>query len=91
MSNEPKNIEKDSRNFVVRSVKGLGRRYRASIRAKAIERAKTRIYLHGKKPEEFEEDVLEIIVKEEEDKIKAELKDKTIIALLAALGISFWT
>ncbi|WP_075185249.1 dihydrouridine synthase [Teredinibacter haidensis] len=61
------------------------------VREKAIERAKTRIYLHGRKPEDYDQDVLEVIVKEEEDKIKSEFKDKSILLLLAALGLSFWT
>ncbi|WP_045859922.1 hypothetical protein [Teredinibacter purpureus] len=61
------------------------------IREKAIERARTRIYLHGKQPEDYAEEVLEVIVKEEEDKLRAEFKDKGILMLLAALGLSFWS
>ncbi|MBX2858215.1 MAG: dihydrouridine synthase [Cellvibrionaceae bacterium] len=61
------------------------------IREKAISRAKTRIYLHGKRPEEYEAEILEAIVKEEEDKIKSDYKNKSIVMLLAALGLSFWT
>jgi len=61
------------------------------VREKAISRAKTRIYLHGKRPEDYEADMLEAIVKEEEDKIKSEFKDKSILMLIAALGLSFWT
>ncbi len=60
------------------------------IREKAIERATTRILLHGRRPEDYEEEVLEVIVKEEEDKLKSEFKDKGILVLLAALGLSFW-
>ena len=61
------------------------------IREKAISRATTRIFLHGKRPEEYEADILEVIVKEEEDKIKSEYKNKSIVMLLAALGLSFWS
>jgi len=61
------------------------------IREKAIARAKTRIYLHGKTPDDYAPEILETIVKEEEDKLKSELKDRSIIVLLAALGLSFWS
>lgn len=66
------------------------RKYAGKIRDKAIERAKTRIYLHGRKPEDFEPDVLEIIVKEEEDKIISDYKSRGIVALIAALGLSLF-
>lgn len=61
------------------------------IREKAISRAKTRIFLHGKRPEDYEPEILEAIVKEEEDKIIGEYKSKSILMLLAALGLSFWS
>jgi len=74
-----------------RKIRGLKSTFAARLREKAIDRARTRIYLHGKRPEDYDEDVLEVIVKEEEDKLKSELKDKGLLALLAALGLSFWT
>jgi len=61
------------------------------IRDKAISRAKTRIVLAGKKPEDFNEDELEIIVKEEEDKIKGSAKEKGLLVLLSLLGLSLWS
>ena len=69
----------------------ISRRYHAKIRDKAIERAKARIYANGKTPEELSELALETIVKDEEDKIKSDLKTKGIYILVAALGLSFWT
>lgn len=61
------------------------------IREKAISRAKTRIVLAGKKPEDFDEDELEIIVREEEDKIKGSAKEKGLLVLLSLLGLSLWS
>ncbi len=61
------------------------------IRDKAIGRARTRIVLAGKTPEDFNEDELEIIVKEEEDKIKGSAKEKGLLVLLSLLGLSLWS
>ena len=60
------------------------------IRDKAISRAQTRILLAGKKPEDFAESDLEIIVREEEDKIKGSAKEKGLLVLLSLLGLSLW-
>lgn len=56
------------------------------IRKNAIEKAKERLMMNGLTPEEAG-DNFEIIVKEEEDKIISDLKDKSIIGILIALGI----
>ncbi|UTF58810.1 dihydrouridine synthase [Gilvimarinus sp. DA14] len=77
-------------NVLRRSYDKVKRKYAGKIRHKAIERAKTRIYLHGRKPEDYEPDILESIVKEEEDKIISEYKSRGIVALVAALGISLF-
>ncbi|MCP8901005.1 dihydrouridine synthase [Gilvimarinus xylanilyticus] len=79
-----------SRNILRRSYDNVRRRYAGKIRDKAIERAKTRIYLHGRSPEDYEPDILEVIVKEEEDKIISEYKSRGLVALVAALGISLF-
>lgn len=89
--NTPTNTEPKSRNPLKRSLGGLKQKINVRIREKAIARATTRIYLHGKRPEEYDPDLLEVIVKEEEDKLKSEYKDKSILMLLAALGLSFWS
>ena len=64
-------------------------KYRSRLREKAIDRAKTRIILAGKTPEDFEADDLEVIVREEEEKIKSAIKEKGFLAVLALLGISW--
>lgn len=61
------------------------------VRDKAISRAQTRILLAGKSPEDFNEDELEIIVKEEEDKIMGSAKEKGLLVLLSLLGLSLWS
>lgn len=64
--------------------------YKAFVREKAISRAQTRILLAGRKAEEFAEEELEIIVKEEEDKINSSIRDKGLLAVLAALGFNLF-
>lgn len=61
------------------------------VREKAIARAKTRIILAGKTPEDFNEEQLEVIVKEEEDKIFGSVKEKGLLVLASLLGLSLWT
>lgn len=78
-------------NVVRRGYDRVRRKYRSRIRNKAIERARTRIYLHGRRPEDYEPDILETIVKEEEDRIMGEYKSRGIVALMAALGLSLFS
>ncbi len=61
-----------------------------AMRDKAIARAETRILLAGRKPEDFSPEDLEIIVKEEEDKLIGSFKEKGVLALLALLGLSWF-
>lgn len=68
----------------------LTNRYQSAIRNKAIERAKTRVILAGRVPEDFSPDDLEVVVSEEEQKIKSEIRDKGLLAVLALLGLSFF-
>ena len=60
------------------------------LREKAIKRAKTRILIAGKKPEEFSPEDLEVIVQEEESNIKSDIRDKGLLAVLALLGLSWF-
>ncbi|MDC2891423.1 hypothetical protein [Psychrosphaera algicola] len=60
------------------------------IRDKAIMRANTRIILAGKTANDFDEEQLEVIVREEEDKIKGNAKERGLMALAAMLGLSLW-
>lgn len=82
--------EHKRKHFLRRNYDKVKRKYAGKIRHKAIERARTRIYLHGRKPEDYEPEVLEVIVQEEEDKIVSEYKSRGIVALLAALGLSLF-
>jgi len=68
----------------------VSRRYKMAIREKAIKRAETRIVLAGRKPEDFSPDDLEVVVYEEEMKLKSEIKEKGLFAVLALLGLSWF-
>ncbi len=68
----------------------ISSRYQTSLREKAIKRAQTRIILAGKVPEDFSSDDLEVIVQEEEEKIRSAIKEKGLLAVLALLGISWF-
>lgn len=68
----------------------IPQRYKSALREKAIKRAETRIILAGKKPLDFTPEDLEIIVQEEEDRIKSDLKEKGLLAVLALLGLSWF-
>jgi len=67
----------------------LPKKYRTMVREKAISRARTRIVIAGGRPEEFSSEDLEVIVREEEDKIKGSIKEKGVMAILALLGLNF--
>lgn len=66
----------------------LVERFRSKIRERAITQAKARIALSEKKLADFTEDELEIIVKDEEEKVKRSLKQSAVVALLITLGLS---
>ena len=65
-------------------------KYRSAIREKAISRARTRIVVAGGDPAKFTSTDLEVVVKEEEDKIKGSFKEKGLLALLALLGLNLF-
>ncbi len=65
-------------------------RYQNAIREKAIKRAETRIIIAGRRPEDFDPEDLEIVVQEEEEKIKDEIQNKGLMAVLALLGLSLF-
>ena len=62
-------------------------KYRGFIREKAINRARTRIIVAGGDPMTFSQDDLEVVVREEEDKIKSSIREKGLLAVLAFFGI----
>jgi hypothetical protein len=68
----------------------LNNKIKSAIRDKAIDRAKTRIVLMQKKPEEFSPEELEVIVHEEESNIYSAIKEKGLLAILAVLGLNFF-
>ena len=65
-------------------------KYRSVIRDKAINRARTRIVVAGGDPAKFNATDLEVVVKEEEDKIKNSIREKGLLAILALLGLNFF-
>ncbi len=66
------------------------RKYRSYIRDKAIERARTRIIVAGNDPRKLSQEDLEVVVREEEDKIKGSMKEKGVMAVLALLGLNLF-
>lgn len=71
-------------------VTAIPRKYRGYIREKAIERARTRILIAGSDPMQFNQEDLEIVVREEEDKIKGSIREKGLLAVLAFFGLNFF-
>lgn len=72
------------------SINAIPNKYRSVIREKAISRARTRIVVAGGDPANFQSEELEVIVKEEEDKIKGSIKEKGLLAVLALLGLNIF-
>lgn len=69
----------------------LKKKVAARVREKAIKRAETRIMLAGKEATDFNEAQLEVLVKEEEDKIYNSYKEKGLLVLASLLGLSLWS
>lgn len=72
-------------------VSAIPRKYRRIIREKAINRARTRIIVAGSDPAQFSQEDLEVVVREEEDKIKGSIKEKGLLAILAILGLNIFS
>jgi len=68
----------------------LSKKIKEKLREKALLRAKARLAENKIDINELSEDELEIIVKDEEDKLLDDLKSKSILGLAALLGISFF-
>jgi len=75
-------------NWISTRKESLQSRYRAALREKAIAQAKVEIALAGKRVGDYDQDQLEIIVKAEEDKIKAKYRNSAFVVLLLALGLA---
>ena len=67
---------------------GLIGRYQSKIRERAITQTKARIALSERNFDDFTEDELEVIVQDEEDKVKGNLKQSAVVAVLIVLGLS---
>ncbi|MCP4467947.1 MAG: hypothetical protein GY813_14515 [Halieaceae bacterium] len=67
---------------------GVVGRYQSRIREKAITQAKARIALSDKNIKDFSESELEVIVQDEEQKVKGNLKQSAVVAALIVLGLS---
>ena len=62
-------------------------KYRSVIREQAIDQAKVEIALAGKEVTDYTAEQLEIIVKDQEDKIIQRYRNSTLVVFLLALGI----
>ncbi|MBR0574381.1 MULTISPECIES: hypothetical protein [Pasteurellaceae] len=60
------------------------------IREKAIIATKARIAEHNKTFDDYSDDELEIIIADEERKITEDLKSKSLVVALAALGLNIF-
>lgn len=67
----------------------LSERVRLKVRKKAFSNAQSRIIASGGNIDQLNADDLEVLVKEEEDKIISAYKDKGIVFLLALIGLDF--
>lgn len=62
-------------------------KYNIEVREKAIEAVKVRMVKHNKTLDDYSDDEMESMIKEEENNIKDSVKTKILLALLAAAGI----
>jgi hypothetical protein len=62
-------------------------KYRSKIRERAITQAKAQIALAGRKVEDYSPEDLEVIVLNEEEKVKSSMKTSGLVVILIALGL----
>jgi uncharacterized protein YaaQ len=62
-------------------------KYRSKIRERAITQAKAKIALAGRKVEDYSPEDLEVIVLNEEEKVKRSMKTSGLVVILIALGL----
>lgn len=75
--------------LIGRTKDSLSEKVRLKIRKKAFSNAQSRIIASGGNIDQLSADDLEVLVKEEEDKIISAYKDKGIVFLLALIGLDF--
>lgn len=83
-------MKSESKSLTVPYIGGIPRKYRSFVREKAIDRARTRIIVAGNDPSKMRQEDLEVVVKEEEDKIKSSIREKGLLGVLALLGLNFF-
>ena len=83
--------ENITKAFDYPSIKGkeLKQAVKNKIREKAILSTKARLAEHHKSFDDYSDEELEIIISDEERKIKEDLKTKSLVAALAILGLDF--
>ena len=64
--------------------------FRIRLRERALLRTRARLVENAVEIEKLSDEELEIIIRDEEDKLLGEYKSKGLIALLALLGISWF-
>ena len=79
----------ESKSLTVPYLGTIPKKYRSFVREKAIDRARTRIIVAGNDPKKMSQQDLEVVVKEEEDKIKGSIRERGLLAVLALLGLNF--
>ena len=75
------------KHWLTEKKQGVIDKYRSVIREKAIDQAKVEIALAGKEITDYNAEQLEIIVKDQEDKILQKYRNSTLVVFLLALGI----
>ncbi len=83
-------MKTQSKSLSIPIVGAIPRKYRHYVREKAIDRARTRIIVAGNDPKKMSAQDLEVVVKEEEDRIKSSIKEKGLLAVLALLGLNLF-
>ncbi|WP_320036354.1 hypothetical protein [Halarcobacter sp.] len=83
--------ENFTKAFDYPSIKGkeLKQSIKNKIREKAILSTKARLAEHHKTFDDYTDEELEIIITDEENKIKDDLKTKSLVGALAILGLDF--
>lgn len=83
--------ENVTKAFDYPSIKGreLKNAIKQKIREKAILSTKARLAEHHKSFDDYSDEELEIIIADEESKIKDDLKTKSLVGALAILGLDF--
>ena len=75
------------KHWLTERKQGVIEKYRSVIREKAIDQAKVEIALAGKEVTDYNAEQLEIIVKDQEDKIIKKYRNSSLVVFLLALGI----